>query len=342
MTLDIGTYNIKLLYGHYDNGYVIVSKVGVVRTPEGLIDNGQLDVGMATETIYDLLDNMGLKGKQLGAAVIESSAIVSRSFTLPYSNNADLQNMVTLEVERLFADVLQNYIVDYSCLDIKNDEDGSTADVMVFALPNKVFQSYDDTFINLSLQQSKLDILANAASKVFRQRVFVNEVAYPIDKTIALIDIGNSMMNIQIIDNGILKFCRSLKSGGEDITKVIASDLAVSFDEAEHMKINDVDLGALVHNSLYDSVARVVDDMTSEIQRVLRYYTTNINNTIIDSVFIYGGTSRLKNIAPYMSNILEINVIAIDTMNVIQLKQELPLDCYPSDFLNAAGTLMSL
>lgn len=342
VTLDIGTYNTKLLYGHYTNGYVMVSKAGIVRTPEGLVNNGLLNVDLATETISELLDDMRLKGKLPGIAVVESTAIVSRNFTLPYSNNNDLQDMVMMEVERLFADVLQNYIIDYTCLDIRTDSDGTKADVMVFALPQKVFQSFEDTFVNVGLATAKLDVSSNSASKTFRQRVFINDAAYPIDKTVALIDIGHTLMNIQIIDKGILKFSRALKVGGEDITKAVSEDLFVSWDEAEKMKENDVDLSALVHTPLFDSVSRVVDDISAEIQRVLRYYTNTTNYANIDSIYIYGGTSRLKNIAGYMSKSVGYPVTAIDTMNIIHLKQELPLDCYPSDFINATGTLMNV
>lgn len=342
VTLDIGTYTTKLLYGHYANGYVMVTKAGVVRTPDGLINNGLLNVELATDTIYELLDNMNIKGKKPGIAVVESTAIVSRNFTLPYSNNNDLQSMVMMEVERLFADVLQNYIIDYTCLDIRTDSDGSKADVMVFALPIKVFQSYEDTFINVGLSANKLDVSANTSSKTFRQRVFINDMAYPIDKTVALIDIGHTLMNIQIIDNGILKFSRALKVGGEDITKAISEDLFISWEEAEQLKETEADLSSLVQTPLYGSVSRVVDDISAEIQRVLRYYTNTTNYGNIDSIFIYGGTSRLKGIADYMSKQVGHPVTAIDTMNIIHLKQELPLDCYPSDFINATGALMNI
>lgn len=342
VTLDIGTYNTKLLYGHYSNGYVIVTKAGIIRTPEGLINNGLLNVDLATETISELLYNMNLKGKLSGVAVVESTAIVSRNFTLPYSNNNDLQDMVMMEVERLFADVLQNYIIDYTCLDINTDSDGSKADVMVFALPSKVFQSYQDTFINVGLAASKLDVASNSSSKTFRQRVFINDMAYPIDKTVALIDIGHTLMNIQIIDKGILKFSRALKIGGEDITKAISEDLFISWEEAEKLKETEADLSSMVHNPLYNSVSRVVDDISAEIQRVLRYYTNTTNYAVIDSLFIYGGTSRLKNVAEYMTKSVGFPVTAIDTMNIIHLKQELPLDCYPSDFINVTGALMNI
>lgn len=342
VTLDIGTYTTKLLYGHYSNGYVIVTKAGIMRTPDGLINNGLLNVDIATNAILELLDDMQLKGVLSGVAVVESTAIVSRSFTLPYSGNTDLQNMVMLEVERLFSDVLQNYIIDYSCVNIITDEDGSKADVMVFALPTKVFQSFEDTFINTGLHTSKLDTSANSSSKAFRQRIFINDMASPIDKTISVIDIGHTLMNIQIIEKGILKFSRALKIGGEDITKAIVEDLFVEWDEAEYLKVNEADLNALVHTPLYNSVSHVIDDMSAEIQRVLRYYTNNANYGEVDSIYIYGGTSRLKNIAPYMSAAIGHPVTAIDTLNIINLKNELPLDCYPSDFLNVTGALMNV
>ncbi|MCX7714954.1 MAG: pilus assembly protein PilM [Clostridia bacterium] len=342
VVLDIGSYSIKLLYGHYTNGFVIVTKSGFIRSPEGLVNNGLLDVDLATEAITELMRNLQIKPKKSGIAVVESTAIVSRNFTLPYANPTDLQGMVTMEVERLFSEVLQNYIIDYSCLNIRTDADGAKADVMVFALPDKIFRSYQDTFINVGLLPHKLDVASNSSSKTFRKRVFINDVACPVDKTVALLDIGHTMMNVQIIERGVLKFNRAIKMGGIDITKAISQDLYVSMEEAEQLKVTEADLLALVNSPLKISVSRVVDDIAAEVQRVLNFYTSSNTYASVDSIFMYGGTSRLKNVAKYMSRSLGHEIEVIDNMNIIHLKQELPLNCYPSDFINATGALMNI
>lgn len=343
IVFDVGTYNTKILYGNFANGYVMVKKTAVMRTPEGMVDNGMLNIDIASETLSDFLDDIKINPKfALGAAVVVSSSIVSRSFTLPYSNQKELHNMVLMEVERLFSEVLQNYVMDYTCTHLNVVDEAKTADVMMFALPEKIHKSYEDTFINIGTKPARLDVASNSSSKTFTKRLFINDAACPTEQTIALLDIGHTTLNIQIIERGVLKFCRVLKIGGYDITKAIMDDLNVSFEEAQELKENVVDLSELVRSEATESAARVYDDITNEIQRVLRYFTSISTYGEVSLVYMYGGTSRAKNLSKFMSSILDCEVVPIDTINIIHLQNELPLDSYPSDFLNTAGTLVRL
>jgi len=343
IVLDIGTYKTKILYGCYFNGYVLVKKSAVFLTPEGMIDNGVIDIDTTSEILTDFLDNIRINPKNaLGAAVVVSSSIISRSFTLPYSNQKELHNMVLMEVERLFSEVLQNYVMDYSCTNLNVEEDSTTADVMMFALPEKIHKAYNDVFINLGAKPAKLDVAANSSSKTFTRRLFINENACPLDQNIALMDIGHTTLNIQIIERGVLKFCRVLKIGGVDVTNSIMEDLNVSFEEAQRIKENEVDLSELIKSQATESAVRVLDDIANEIQRVLRYFTSISTSGEVSLVYMYGGTSRIRGLGKYMENILGCEVIIIDTVNIMNFQQPLPLDCYPSDFFNSAGTLVQL
>lgn len=343
IVFDIGTYNTKILYGGYSNGYVMVKKTAVLRTPEGMVDNGMLDIDMASDILSDFLDNIQINPKlSLGAAVVVSSSIVTRSFTLPYSNPKELHNIVLMEVERLFSEVLQSYVMDYSCTNVNILDDTKTADVMMFALPEKIHKAYEDVFINLGTKPTKLDVASNSSSKTFTQRLFINDNACPTDQTIALLDIGHTTLNIQIIERGVLKFCRVLKIGGLDVTKAIMEDLGVDFDEAQRLKENVVDLSELVKSQATESASRVLDDIVSEIQRVLRYFTSISSYGEVSIVYMYGGTSHVKNFPKFMEHILGCEVIPINNINIIHLQNDLPLNCYPSDFLNSAGTLVKI
>ncbi|MCH5185330.1 MAG: pilus assembly protein PilM [Oscillospiraceae bacterium] len=343
IVFDVGTYNTKILYGGYSNGYVMVKKTAVLKTPEGMVDNGMLDIDIASDTLSEFLDNIQINPKlAMGAAVVVSSSIVSRSFSLPYSNQKELHNMVLMEVERLFSEVLQSYVMDYTCTNLNVLDDTKTADVMMFALPEKIHKAYEDVFINIGTKPAKLDVASNSSSKTFTQRLFINDIACPTDQTIALMDIGHTTLNMQIIEKGVLKFCRVLKIGGADITKAIMDDLDVPFEEAQHLKEHVVDLSELVKSKATESAMRVLDDIANEIQRVLRYFASISTQGEVSLVYMYGGTSRIKNLSKFMQNILGCEVIPINTMNVIHLENDLPLDCYPSDFLNSAGTLVKL
>lgn len=346
VVLDIGSYKTKLMFGHYTNGFVVAERTACIDSPEGIIQNGLLNVDIATQTISDLLEMLELRSTNMaGVSIVESSTVISRSLTLPYLTPEDLNNMVHMEIGRLFADVLQNYLIDYTCLEIFDNPDigGKQASVMVFAMPDNVYESYYNTFENLHISQNILDIMPNSTGRILRSRIFINDVLCSQEETIALVDMGHSSTSVLISSNGNLAFTRTLNKGGNLITQSIMDKLNISFDMADKMKIENADILSTAPTTLNDCVSSMTDDIVSEIQRVFRYFlSSQSTGTVIDKVYIYGGTSRIQNLAKYMSNELSLNVSTIQTMNFLNLKQDLPLDCFSADFLNTAGALMRI
>lgn len=343
LVLDIGTYRIKLLYGFFSNGYVVAEKTATMLSPEGIINNGLVNVEVATSALTYLLDSLDLKNRLSGVSIVESSTVVSRSLTLPYLTPEDLNSMVHMEIQRLFADVLQNYMVDYTCLNIVDSEEtgGKQANVMVFALPENIYQAYYDVFDKCKITPNILDIQPNSTSRILRQRTFINEELCSPKETFAFVDMGHMSTSIIIVSQGVLAFTRTLQKGGSHITARIAEELNIDFETADKLKIEKSNM--FDNDEMNSCISDEVEDIISEIQRVFRYYLSNQgSNGAIDKIFIYGGTSRIANLDAYMSQNLGIPVSNINALNFINLKHSLPLDCYPSDFLNVAGALMRI
>lgn len=343
LVLDIGTYRIKLLYGFYSNGYVVAEKTASMLSPEGIISNGLLNVEVASAALKYLLDTLDLKNRLSGVSIVESSTVVSRSLVMPYLTPEDLNSMVHMEIQRLFADVLQNYMIDYTCLNISDSEEtgGKQANVMVFALPENIYQSYFDMFEKCGVHQNILDILPNSTSRILRQRAFINEELCSPSDTFAFVDMGHMSTSIIIVSKGVLAFTRTLQRGGHNITESISDALGVDFATADKLKIENSNI--LADDEINSCVGGEVEEIINEIQRVFRYYLSSQGaNGSIDKIFIYGGTSQISNLDTYMSQNLGIPVSTIQTTNFINLKHLLPLDCHQSDFLNAAGALIRI
>lgn len=343
LVLDIGTYRIKLLYGFFSNGYVVAEKTATMPAPEGIISNGLVNVEVAVPALTYLLDSLDLKNRLSGVSIVESTTVVSRSLSLPYLTPEDLNSMVHMEIQRLFADVLQNYMVDYTCLNIFDSEEtgGKQANVMVFALPENIYQSYFDLFDKCKVTPNILDIQPNSTSRILRQRTFINDELCSPNDTFAFVDMGHTSTSIIIVSKGVLAFTRTLQKGGSNITAHIAETMNIDFNTADRLKIANSDM--LRDDTLNSCVADEIEDILGEIQRVFRYYLSNQGESgAIDKIFIYGGTSRIANLDSFMTQNLGIPVSNINALNFINLKHSLPLDCHTSDFLNVAGALMRI
>jgi len=73
------------------------------------------------------------------------------------------------------------------------------------------------------------------------ERAYEENYDFDVDNIIALVNIGASITNINIIKDGESVFTRNILSGGDSITQALQTKLNVSFEEAEMIKIEGSD-----------------------------------------------------------------------------------------------------
>lgn len=344
LAIDIGTSNIKIVVGKQLNKAIFVEKAYMLPTPLNAYDDGQL---LMTEKlqqdIHDLLTTEKIKVKR-AICTVESSTIITREIVLPYAKPDELKNLVQFEIQQYLPIMMDEYLVEYKIIEEFMEEDIKKLKIQVAVLPKKIAGGYLTLLQSLKLQPVALDINNNAISKLFQYEVNINNENSSSQKTVAVIDLGRSQINLSIIDKGIQRFSRIIPQGGKNIDISIANSFNLSVKEAEEKKIQHASLENLTDElSSYDMVNELirsgVDIWIEDIQRVFKYYTSRTSGNKIDEIYVYGGSSKIKGLSKFINNALNIPTFKIEEISNIKYAKELEmkdLDYY----LNAIASII--
>lgn len=321
LSIDIGTKNIKLVTGFEKKNMVNIENMIISPLPPNSFEDGEiLSIEELKKTIKKALEENKVRAKKC-IITLQSTSVITREIVLPSTKQEDLKAMVKMEIEEYLPIAINEHIVEYKILEEFEENDVKKLRILVAVLAKKFVEAYLKLIKDMKMTPVALDIQANSISKLFDSSLYINDEKYSLDETVAVIDLGNSYINVKIIEKGTLCFNRIIPQGGKDIDMAIANSYNLSIDEAEKRKIEAVKLsddidGDIILNEL---VKADIDSWILEIQRIFRYYTSRSGTNRIDKVYLYGGNSNIKDIYLYMSKNLNIPTCKIESISNVKI-----------------------
>lgn len=287
ISIDIGSHTIKLVVGkHLKNGMVEVKEAHSVNTPEGSIEDGKiLDFNRLKEALEVLM--MEKKSKAKGAIfTVQSTEAITREVTLPLVKPSEMKDMVHMEIYQYFPVNLDEYIVEHKIIHEFMENDIKKANIMVAALPKMIVEEYLQMATELRLKPVAMDINSNAIAKLFlpENNNIVNDHKTQ-NKTIAILDIGVSQINLHIISQGIMQFSRIIDQ-----------------------------------NRMED-----MNEFLDEINRYFQFYTSRKTDNQIDSIYIMGGNSKNQGVHKLISESVNIPTFPIIKMSQVKNEDSIHL-----------------
>ncbi|MGK0469031.1 MAG: type IV pilus assembly protein PilM [Clostridium sp.] len=229
----------------------------------------------------------------------------------------------------------------------KRKEDVPTkARVRIAVIPKEMAEGYLDLAKELKLTPIGLDLNFNAVTKMFATEIKIGNGQYDKEETTVVIDIGQQSINVDIISRGICEFTKIISSGGINIDSNIAQQLGVDIFEAEKRKMYEGDLSAesfqKEDEELVNRVIRlVVDEWMREINKILQYYKNSNDGEIINSLYIHGGSSKIKGMEEYIANALNMSIECIKIIKDINLLDSVN-GVETEYYLNAVGAIIKI
>lgn len=140
-------------------------------------------------------------------------------------------------------------------------------------------------------------------------------------EVVALVNIGASVMNINILKSGSSVFTRDISIGGNRYTEAIQRDLGSSFEDAERAKEGQLTEG-VDREALTNVLAAVNGEISSEISRSFDYFKTTgaqDQQGHIDKILISGGVAKIKGFVPYLSEKLGLQTEIANPFRKIEI-----------------------
>jgi type IV pilus assembly protein PilM len=312
--LDIGSSSIKLVQLKQSKGRYFLQKFGVKPLePEVIVDGTVMDEGRVVSAIRELFDESKVKNKQV-AISISGHAVIVKKISLPPMPDEELEGQVKLAAEQYIPFDINEVNIDFHVLppDSAAEPQGDMSVILVAAKKDKI-NELTELVKGAGLVPMVMDVDAFAIENM-------HAINYPMaqDETTALVNVGASVMNVNIVRGGASLFTRDIPLGGNRYTEAIQRELGMSYEEAEQSKRGERG-GDSAAASLGNVIESVNGEVASEIARTVDYFKTSMAHVEVDRVLVCGGVAKARGLIQHLGDRIQTPVEVADPFSEIDV-----------------------
>jgi type IV pilus assembly protein PilM len=211
--LDIGSSSIKLVQIKEHRGRYTLQKFAVKELePEVIVDGTVMDEGRVVSAIKELLAEQNIKLKQV-AISISGHAVIVKKISLPPMPDEELDAQVKLSAEQYIPFDINEVNLDFHVLPpSENPDEQSEMSIVLVAAKKDKINELTELVKAAGLSPVVMDVDAFAVENMYG----VTSPATQDDTTI-LVNIGASVMNVNIVGGGSLPLYSRYSPGREPV-----------------------------------------------------------------------------------------------------------------------------
>ncbi|MBU4488442.1 MAG: type IV pilus assembly protein PilM [Candidatus Omnitrophica bacterium] len=301
--LDLGESAIKLIeVKKTRDGFRLARGRLVELNLDPLFDDAEKRNAVVREKLKELLAKEGITSGVV-AISIPSQSVFTRFLRVPKIAKGKIEQIIQYEAQLQVPFPINEVIWSYGVFETY---DSPETDVILVAVKKDIVEEKLNILRDMPLE---VDFVEVSYFSIFNAIDFVGDIK---DKLI--LDIGAKNTNIIIVEEHKI-WTRSILIGGNDLTKAIASQLKISFKEAEAIKrkegiiaSDEQERSRSPHAAeISDAINPVLVEMIADISKSIGYYKSQFGETkVIKEVLLTGGSSRIKNIDRFIKENLDI------------------------------------
>ncbi|AOR24627.1 pilus assembly protein PilM [Clostridium taeniosporum] len=342
VAFDIGSTNIKIAEGMYYKGTLSVEKlIDVAISSKAIIDGSIEKEEILVSTLQKVLTDNGITAKE-GICTNNSSLIINREILIPDVKEEELDTVVRYEIQQYLPINLDDYVLQMTMIGEEFSDDGKKLEVRAIAYPEKMARGYYDLLIALNLKPLALDVNYNALNKLLNYIDSINEYELSLQESVAFIDMGASSLDVNIYNNGTLKFTRIIKAGGKYIDDILYESMNIPLEDIEYFKTHNIDLHEKELDFQNSIIVDTLDEWIDKIEKIIQFYKTKNFGDDVNKIFIYGRTSRIKNLEEYITSRIGIETVKIKNIPKIMRGSSIDVGENIDNFINVIGSLIRL
>lgn len=316
--IDIGTSSIKVVQLKKEEDrfkletYGELSTFGYLERLNDAFQTTSLKTleAMTREMIKILLEKSEVTTKEAIMSIPVFSSFVS-IIEMPEMTDKELSRAIDFEARRYVPIPLTEVSLDWKIIEsgmIKDDVSPKPFKgkrVILIAVPREVVNKYINlaNYLNLKIAALELESFSLARS------LAGNETG-----SSCILDVGARATSFTIVDRGIIQMSHSLDVAGAEMTKTLATGLAIAPKRAEDFKksyglnhLPDKESRKDIKELLSTSIDKIID----ESERMIANYQSKTDRKI-DKLILNGGSAPLIGLKDYIEKKLNMKVLVAD------------------------------
>ncbi len=334
LSVDVGAHSVKMLQLTSTPRGWIIYKFARKEIPFFLAKHER------ESFINDALKKMFTEHKfrkVKASLVLPGSEVCVRTFTIPEMTEQEIPEAVKWASKRYIAYPLEEMVLSYSVIG-QIVEQGSKAIKIVFAgVHRDIFDKYTGYLRGLGLKAASVTISCFA----LRNIALANDIMQ--NRSVALVNIGYSGIDISVFENNNLVFTRNIAEGGAGFDEAIVEQVSLS---GSKLKVKPDKAQAFKHSfgfvlgstdEMYENIAAAdisaalnnhLDRVVRELQLSFSHYKQLSHGGEVEEIILAGGGSRLINIDRVLSARMSMSVNLLQSPISLEPEEELEFSAF--------------
>jgi type IV pilus assembly protein PilM len=292
--------------------------------PEAIVDGAIMDSGAVIDAVQNLFQDNRIKTAEVSTGV-SGNAVIVKKISLPQMSEEELAESIHWEAEQYIPFDIQDVQLDYEV--VEGGEAAGNMDVLLVAVKKDKISEYTSAITQAGRNPIIVDVDVFALQNCYE----INYVPDP-GRVVALLNIGASIMNVNVVRDGSSIFNRDIAVGGNQYTDAIQKDLNLSFEQAEALKHGEQVDGASPE-SLAPILQAVSENITTEIQRTFDFFRATSQDDRVDQIFLSGGAAKVNGLRDLLTDRLDAPVELLNPFLNVRYNEK----DFDPDFLDDIG-----
>lgn len=302
--LDIGSSSIKVVEIARDRSGDRLVNYGISEPlSEAIVDGEIMDRQMVHEAITNLMDARQIKCKNVVTAV-SGRAVIVKKILMDRLNEEDAKEAIQWEAEQHVPYDINDVSLDFQIINPNVDQ--KKMQVLLVAAKKDMVQNHADIIREAGLQPMIIDVDSFAI-----QNAVEANYDFHSGETVALLNIGAEITNLNIIRDQIPHFTKDLSVGANSFVEGIQRRHNVSQADAlsalRGRNESGIDVASIVQATC--------EDLSVQIDRAIAFLKSAGDADRVDRILVSGGSARV----PGLTDVLAArHQVPVSVVNPVQ------------------------
>jgi len=310
--VDIGSSSVKAVELQGKGSDLQLLNLGFETLQADSVVDGQImELNAVSNAISSIFNEHKIKTTKVAAGVNGHSVIV-KNIVLPQMTEDELQESFAWHAEEHIPFDISDVNLDYHVMNRSDD----AIHVLLAACKRDKVANLKQAIQLAGKQPSIVDVDAFALQNCY-------ELNYDpqAGHVVALLNIGASTTNINILNGVRSVFTRDATFGGNQYTSLLQKELGLTFDQAEAVKRGMPMPEGIEQRDISPILDTVSDILALEIQKTMDFYRATVEegDSAVEKILVSGGGSKLKGLVDFLSKRFEVPVEMFDPFRKIKV-----------------------
>ncbi len=294
--IDVSSSACKVLELSRADEHCRVERYAVEPLPQNsVVEHAITEVEQVAQAVERAVKRSGSRCKHAAVAVA-GAHVITKTIKMPATmSENDLQTQIEMEADHYIPYPLDEVNMDYQVIGATEDNP-EEMEILMAACRKEIVDDYVAVIQAHGLTPAVVDIETYAMENAY-SLIAQHMPGGGMEKTVAILDVGATTTNINVIHNNRSVYSRDHTFGGRQLTEEIQRRYGLSYEEAGLAKKQ----GGLPDNYQTDVLRPFMEAMCQEAMRALQFFYSSSPFNNVDQVLLAGGCAQIPGIDEMVS-----------------------------------------